>query len=118
LTVAALAREAGVGRNAIYASHSEIIAELQRVIDQRAPQVPSAKSPAQGTDWRAAAAELHAQNRRLATENAVLLKRMLDAERTADRAEKKAARLTAELRKVRQPAPLHSRSKPPGAADK
>jgi hypothetical protein len=117
LTIAALAREAGVGRNAIYANHRGIIAELQSVIDQRPPPAPKASPSAEVTDWRAAAAELRVQNQRLATENAALLKRVLDAEHNAAQAEKKNARLTAELRRMQQPATLQPRASPKDNAD-
>jgi hypothetical protein len=65
------------------------------------------KAPAV-TDWRAVAADLRGQNQLLATENARLLKRALDAEQAAARAEKQAAALRAELRKTREPGRVQS----------
>jgi hypothetical protein len=106
LSVAVLAREAGVGRNTIYTNHRAILDELSRVDRQIA--TPKRPASAQKTaELGALIEQLQQQKRQLATENAALLKRALDAERIADRAEKKAARLTEELRKMRQPAPLH-----------
>lgn len=117
LTVAALAREAGVGRNAIYANHRSIIVELQRAHEQRLHRAPPAEPPGATTDWRAAAAELRVQNQLLATENAALLKRAMDAEHAAEQADRKSARLTAELRRTQQPAPIHPRPSPSDAAE-
>ena len=116
LTVAALAREAGVGRNAIYANHRSLIVELLRAHEQHPhpapPADPATDLPGASTDWRAAAAELRMQNQLLATENAALLKRAMDAEHAAEQAERKSARLTAELRRMQQPAPISPRPSP------
>jgi hypothetical protein len=103
LSVAVLAREAGVGRNAIYANHADIIAELRRAARERVLAQPVVEKAPTITDWRAVAADFRGQNQLLATENARLLKRALDAEQAAARAEKQAAALRAELRKTREP---------------
>ena len=112
LTIVALAREAGIGCNAIHANHREITPELQRAIEQCPPPAPIARLRADSSDCRAAAAELRAQNQLITIDNAALLKRVLDAERAGDWAEKKNAMLTAELRRMQQPTQLHSWSKP------
>ena len=117
LTVAALAREAGVGRNAIYANHRSIIVELERAQEQRPRSAPAADPQSDTTDWRAAAAELRVQNQLLATENAALLKRAMDAEYAAEQAERKSARLTTELRRMQQPTPIHPRPSPSDVAE-
>ena len=107
LSVVVLAREAGVGRNAIYANHADIILELRRAATERVVARPVTEQTRAATDWRAVAANLRGQNQQLATENAALLKRALDAERAAARAEKQAAAFRAELRKTQEPVRLH-----------
>jgi hypothetical protein len=89
LTVAALAREARVGRNAIYANHRDIL-------DEKAAEQRIAVDIMQG------------QLRQLATENAGLLRRATEAERRADRAEHRIAQLTKELDHRRRPQLLRS----------
>lgn len=106
LTVAELAREAGVGRNAIYVNHREIITELLAAAARREakPKMERERSPE--TDWRAVAGELKQQVRALATENAMLLKRVLDTEQANARAERRRAKLEEELRTLRAPISL------------
>ncbi|MGC0321060.1 AcrR family transcriptional regulator [Bradyrhizobium sp. USDA 326] len=106
LSVAALAREAGVGRNAIYVNHRDVITELFQTASHRTDAAAASKE-APETDWRAVAIELREQLRALATENARLLKRAQDAELATARVEKRAAKLDAELRALRSPVHLH-----------
>jgi AcrR family transcriptional regulator len=106
LSVAALAREAGVGRNAIYVNHRDVIAELLQTGSHEIDETVASKG-APETDWRTVAAELREQVRGLATENARLLRRVQDAELAAARAEKRATKLDAELRALRSPVHLH-----------
>lgn len=108
LTVAALAREARVGRNAIYANHRDILDELTRV-RQRQP-VPSriAAITDKVAEQRAAVDAMQCQLRQLATENAGLMRRAIEAERRADRAEHRSAQLTKELDRHRRPTLLRS----------
>lgn len=106
LSVAALAREAGVGRNAIYVNHRDVVAELLQAASHRIDAAVASKE-APETDWRAVATELREQVRGLATENAMLLRRAQDAEQATARAEKRAAKLDAELRALRSPVHLH-----------
>jgi len=108
LAVAVLAREAGVGRNAIYANHADVIAELRRAARERVLAQPVVEKPSAVADWRAVAADLRCQNQLLATENARLLKRALDAEPAAARSEKQAAALRGELRKTGEPVRVRS----------
>ena len=106
LSVAALAREAGVGRNAIYVNHRDVIAELFQAASHRIDAAAALKE-APETDWRAVATELREQVRGLATENASLLKRAQDAELATARVERRAAKLDGELRALRSPVHLH-----------
>lgn len=106
LSVAALAREAGVGRNAIYVNHRDVVAELLQAASHRIDATVASKE-APETDWRVVTTELREQLRGLATENARLLRRRQDAEQATARAEKRAAKLDAELRAQRSPVHLY-----------
>lgn len=106
LSVAALAREAGVGRNAIYVNHRDVIAELLQTASHEIDATVASKQ-APETDWHAVTTELRGQLRGLATENARLLRRAQDAELATTRAEKRATKLDAELRALRSPVHLH-----------
>ncbi|TLW99320.1 hypothetical protein [Rhizobium sp. MHM7A] len=99
LTVAALAREARVSRNTIYAEHSEFLDELASAN----PPGPATHSPApkpETAKLRALIGQLQEQKRLLATENAGLLKRAIDAERAMARLEKQNAKLVQDIRVV------------------
>lgn len=108
LTVAALAREAGVGRNAIYTNHRDILDDLTRVRQrQRAPTIgPTAEDKI--TEQRRLIEGMQQQLRQLATENAGLLRRATDAERRVDRAERRNAQLTKEIGSLQRPTMLRS----------
>ncbi|BCH20003.1 hypothetical protein [Mesorhizobium sp. L-2-11] len=106
LSVAGLAREAGVGRNAIYVNHRDVVAELLLAASHRIDATMASKE-APETDWRAVATGLREQVRGLATENARLLRRAQDAEQATARAEKRAAKLDADLRTLRSPVHLN-----------
>lgn len=93
LTVAALAREAGVGRNAIYTNHRVILDALAAARPASPPT----------TSWQDKIDELHGviramklEERRLITQNALLLQRARAAESEADRHRRHNARLIAE----------------------
>jgi hypothetical protein len=105
-TVAALAREAGVGRNAIYAYHGAILAELRQAATRQGVDSKAGSDADHALDRRRLIAELKNQLRRLATENAALLKRALDAEANAARLDRQAAQLSRELDEMRRPVPL------------
>lgn len=101
VTVAALAREAQVSRNTIYAEHSSFLEELASANPPR----PGTQRPPPKSDMsalRASMHELQAQRRLLATENASLLKRVLDAEKAVARLEKQNAKLVQEISRVRR----------------
>jgi hypothetical protein len=105
-SVARLAREAGVARNAIYTNHRAIIDALRQA---GAPQqVPHRLDTWQDklAQQRAVIDTLTMQQRRLATENAALLKRAMQAESTAARYQKLNARLLQERDATRKPATL------------
>src|SRR6516164_7781841 len=105
-TVATLAREAGVGRNAIYANHRAILDELRQAAAQHGADSQGESYIDRGNEHRRVIAELKNQLRQLATQNAALLKRALDAEANAARLDRRAARLTRTIDEMRQPVPL------------
>jgi hypothetical protein len=94
LTVAALAREAGVGRNAIYTNHRAILDALHAA---------AATTPKPPISWQDKIDELHAtirimkqDERRMISENALLLQRARSAEAAAESYRRHHARLIAE----------------------
>jgi hypothetical protein len=105
-SVARLAREAGVARNAIYTNHRAIIDALRQAEAQQ--QVPHRLDTWQDklAQQRAVIDTLTMQQRRLATENAALLKRAMQAESTAARYQKLNARLLQERDAIRKPVTL------------
>ena len=106
LSVASLAREAGVARNAIYTNHRAMIDALRQAAQQRV--VPS-KLESWGdklAEQRAVIEVLKTEQRRLVTENAALLKRAIDAETTAARHERQNVRLLKERDDARRPISL------------
>ncbi|GAY19623.1 MULTISPECIES: hypothetical protein [Sphingobium] len=93
-TVATLAREAGVARNTIYTNHRAIIDDLHAIVGDPIKPV---------TTWQDKLDELHGliramkqEQRRLVSENALLLQRALSAEAEADHHRRHNARLIAE----------------------
>lgn len=105
LTVATLAREARVGRNTIYTNHRAIIDELNRA-GPGAPESGQASAEQRIADLSVLIAQLQQDKRRLATHNAALLKRAVDAEMSAARLEKQLARLIREHAAAARPAAL------------
>jgi hypothetical protein len=105
-TVAALAREAGVGRNAIYANHRTILDELRQAATRPGTGSQLESDADRGLEHRRVIAGLKNQLRQLATQNAALLKRALDAEAKAARLDRRAAQLTREIDEMRRPVPL------------
>ena len=93
LSVASLAREAGVARNAIYTNHRAMIDALRQATQQRV--VPSKLESWEDklAQQRAVIDVLKTEQRRLVTENAALLKRAIDAEAGAVRHQRQNARL-------------------------
>lgn len=104
VTVAALARAAGVGRNIIYTHHAEVLDALR---DLQAQRVVATKTMT--TDEDRARSALHEAEMRitaLATQNAGLLKRAVEAEQRAERLERRNAQLVQELDRIRRPASI------------
>ncbi|QPC88911.1 hypothetical protein GA830_19190 (plasmid) [Mesorhizobium sp. NBSH29] len=108
LTVAALAREAGVGRNAIYANHRDILDDLARAREHQRAPASGLTAEDRITKQRDLIDDMQQQNRQLATENAGLLRRAIEAERRAYRAERRSAQLTKELGSLQRPTILQS----------
>lgn len=112
LSVASLAREAGVARNAIYTNHRAMIDALRQAA--RLQSVPSKLETWQDklAQQRAVIDLLKTEQRRLVTENAALLKRAIEAEALAERHQRQHARLLERWTKERRPVSLApSRSK-------
>lgn len=106
LTVAALAREAGVARNAIYTNHRDILDDLAQA--RKRGTVPDRldSTDQKIAEQRAVIDDLRLQLRQLATENAGLLRRAIEAERLAERADRRNAQLTQQIDALRAPAVL------------
>ncbi|QPI75526.1 hypothetical protein [Sphingobium sp. Cam5-1] len=105
-TVAALARAAGVGRNIIYTHHAGVLAALRELQSQRA----SAAETTVGDDHcaRSALRDADARILALATQNAGLLKRAIEAEQRAERLERRNAQIVQELDRIRRPVPIRA----------
>nr|AJW29951.1 hypothetical protein pLM19O2_p6 [Ochrobactrum sp. LM19] len=106
LTVTTLAREARVGRNAIYTNHRPLVEELRRASERKI-------IPEKLADWQDKLAQQSAliqvfqiEQRRIVTENAVLLKRILEAETEVERQKRHNARLIAERDRIVKSVPL------------
>jgi signal transduction histidine kinase len=106
LTVATLAREAGVGRNAIYTNHRGILEALAEAGKRRAVPDALAALDKRLAEQRSVIAALQLQLRQLATENAALLRRAVEAERRAERADQRNAQMTREIDALRRPVAL------------
>jgi hypothetical protein len=106
LTVAALAREAGVARNTIYTNHRDILDELGRA--RRRETVPDRLDSTEQkiAKQRAVVEDIQIQIQQLATENAGLLRRAVEAERLAERADRRSAQLTRQIDPLHRPAVL------------
>lgn len=106
LSVASLARESGVARNAIYTNHRAMIDVLRQAAQQRV--VPSKLESWEDklAQQRAVIDVLKTEQRHLATENAALLKRAIDAETAAARHQRQNARLLKERDDARRPVSL------------
>ena len=106
LTVATLAREARVGRNAIYTNHRSMIDELRRASDRRIVPEKLAAWEDKLAQQRALIQVLQIEERRMVTENAVLLKRILEAETEVERQKRHNARLITERDRAMKPVAL------------
>lgn len=105
-TVAALARAAGVGRNIIYTHHAGVLDALRELQSQRAGVTETAAGEADRT--RSALRDAEARNIALATHNASLLKRAVEAEQRTERLERRNAQLVQELDRIRRPASIRT----------
>ena len=103
LTVTTLAQEARIGLNAIYANHRAVIEDLHRADQQRVVPDKLARWEDKLAQQRSLLQVLQIEERRLVTENAALLKRLLDAETAAGRHQKQNARLIAERDEALKP---------------
>lgn len=103
LAVAELARRAGVGRNVIYTHHASVLVELRR---HRAERLRAARGDGREPRKRASVREMHGKVVEAATQNAVLLRRALEAEARAERAELRNVQLVKELTRLSQPRPI------------
>jgi isochorismate synthase EntC len=101
LSVSTLAREARVSRNTVYANHRSILEQLNsdHSVSARIRLTPKQKI----AELRAMIEQMQLQKRQLATENAALLKRAIDAETMLDRLRKQNASLLKERVAARQP---------------
>jgi len=98
LTAAALARRAGIGRNALYNNHRSALEDLRGLQAERS----FASRPSKPSDERTGRMEAEAHIQALATENASLLQRALIAETRAKLLERRNADLVRELRAQRK----------------
>lgn len=110
-TVAALARAAGVGRNIIYTHHDGVLDALRGLQSQHKGTAETVAGEADRT--RSALREAEASNIALATHNASLLKRAVDAEQRAARLERRNAQLVQELDRMRRPIPIRTGTEAP-----
>jgi hypothetical protein len=106
LTVAALAREAGVARNAIYTNHRGVLDELAQARVRKTVPDHLDSTEQKIAKQRAVVDDMQFQIRQLATENAGLLRRAVEAELLAERADRRSAQLTRQIDALRRPAIL------------
>ncbi|RJT27731.1 hypothetical protein D3227_35840 [Mesorhizobium waimense] len=111
LSVTTLAREARVGRNAIYTNHRAMIEELRRADRQRIVPDKLAAWEDKLAQQRSLIQVLKIEERRRTTENAVLLKRILEAEAEVARQKRHTARLIKERDQALKPIALVPRSR-------
>jgi len=108
--VATLAREAGVGRNAIYTNHRALLDQLRQAALNVSPKPTQREETL--VEQRTTIEALKLNERRMITENAVLLKRALDSEAQADRHRKQNARLLTERDAGLRPVSITSKKRP------
>ena len=112
LTVSTLAREAGIGRNAIYNNHRTMLGKLEKARQKRVVPGQLASWQDKVTELRTINEELLTENRRIVTENAALLKRSRKAEAESKRLERNNARLIRQRDEALKPVPLAPRRSP------
>lgn len=101
-----LAREARVGRNAIYTNRRSMIDKLRRASDRKIVPEKLATWEDKLAQQRALIQVLQIEERRTVTENAALLKRILEADTEVERQKRHNARLIAERDRAVGPVPL------------
>jgi hypothetical protein len=104
ITAAAVAREAGVGRNVLYVGHTDILENIRAVSDARTA-VRNNRDDAARAD-AVKVRDLESRMASMATENAGLLLRARQAESGLERAEKLNAQLLQQLADARRPVRL------------
>lgn len=110
-TVAGLAGAAGVGRNIIYTHHADVLDALRQLQSLREGAAETVAGEADRT--RATLLDAIAKNIALATHNASLLKRAVEAEQRAERLERRNAQLVQELDRIRRPVPIRTNAEAP-----
>lgn len=110
-TVAGLAGAAGVGRNIIYTHHADVLDALRQLQSLRGGAAETVAGEADRT--RATLLDAIAKNIALATHNASLLKRAVEAEQRAERLERRNAQLVQELDRIRRPVPIRTNAEAP-----
>ncbi|WP_026002414.1 hypothetical protein [Sphingobium xenophagum] len=105
LEVATLAREAGVGRNAIYTNHRSVIDALKLAAARAHPKAAESLEE-KVVELRAVIREMQANERKLLTQNAALLQRATSAEADAERYRRQNARLAAARNDATRPIPI------------
>jgi chromosome segregation ATPase len=105
LTVSVLAREANISRNTIYANHRSFVDELAAQAGRSDTGMPRARAR-NAREHRSLIAELRGNVRDLVSQNAALLKRVIDAERQAEHLAARNASLTSEIAALRAPAAI------------
>ncbi|MDH0874025.1 hypothetical protein [Agrobacterium pusense] len=111
LSIATLAREARVGRNAIYTNHRPMIEELRRASERKIIPEKLAAWEDKLAQQRALIQVLQIEERRMVTENAVLLKRILEVEAEVDRHKRYNTRMIAESDRAAKPVSLPQKPK-------
>ncbi|WP_225011273.1 hypothetical protein [Novosphingobium percolationis] len=104
ITAAAVAREAGVGRNVLYVGHTDILDDIRAVSDARTAVRDKRDDAVRGDAIKIR--DLESQLASMATENAGLLRRAREAENRLARAEKQNAQLLQQLADARRPVRL------------
>lgn len=104
ITAAAVAREAGVGRNVLYVGHADILSELRAVAEKRADTLRQKHDDADASNRKIR--DLENRLALIATENASLLRRAREAEARLARSEQHNAQLLRQLADAKRPASL------------
>ncbi|MBB4152011.1 hypothetical protein ACFFJ0_11300 [Sphingobium scionense] len=104
ITAAAIAREAGVGRNVLYVGHTDILQEIRTAADARTAVRGKRDDAARADALKVR--DLEGRLASMATENASLLLRVRETQSKLGRAEKLNAQLLRQLADARRPVRL------------